>query len=207
MKIFNALLVYGLIVTAVLIFKYKNNDVPTNDVKLTVYSVKQTKNYPSLNLPKIQLTKNEINKFVSKKYDLPANLLASQHFKETSNRCNVKSKANAKGCFQFNDITIKHLKNKHGYTFNPYDYAESAEASAIYLNELKNRFKVYGFNQKVLWSVTLAAYNGGPSQAHKWAKKLHKQATFKDLVYVIDWQETRNYVYSIGHKIVIETQT
>jgi soluble lytic murein transglycosylase-like protein len=148
-----------------------------------------------------QTSKQSINSYLESRFGLPKGILFSIHQKETSGRCKIDSKANAKGCFQFMDITILDIKQRFNYSFDPYNYEQSAKAAALKLKYLYNRFaKNYKANTKVLWALTLAAYNAGYGTVTRkgWTDDL---STYSALLKNITFKETQNYVKTIIPKL------
>lgn len=119
-------------------------------------------------------------------YGLPTGLLAAIHQVETSGRCNVVSKANAKGCFQFTPTTQKELVRLFKYTFDPFNYEQSQKAAAMYLSHLAKRVDKLPIRKQDKWLWVIAAYNGGFTNVRRWVKQGH-----------IDYWETRTYTYKV----------
>lgn len=148
-------------------------------------------------------TKESINTDIEHRFGLPNGILHQVHMKETSGRCHVESKVGAQGCFQFMPITIKHIEQKFNVKIEPFDYKSSAQGSALYLVYLKEKlYKAYpNLNNEVLWGLTLAAYNAGPSNGLRWAKEAHGIKTVSELSEIISFHESRNYTLDIGEKV------
>lgn len=150
-------------------------------------------------------TKDQVNVYFENRGKLPRGLLSNIHFKETSGDCNAVSHVGAIGCFQFMLPTKGYVEEKFGYTFDAYSYIESAEAATDYLNYLYNRIdkRYHSFNSNVKWGLTLAAYNGGLSNAFWWAKSAQEAdvKTINELLSYITFKETRQYVKDISFNV------
>lgn len=148
-----------------------------------------------------QTSKQSINSSLEAQFGLPTGILAAVHQKETSGRCKIDSHAGAKGCFQVVPITILDIKQRFNYSFDPYNYEQSAKAAALKLKYLYNRFaKNYKADTKVLWALSLAAYNAGyrTVTSKGWTANL---STYNALLKNITFKETQNYVKTIIPKL------
>jgi hypothetical protein len=175
----------------------KPNLPPAQDI---IYETNNT-----LRIDEPSNSKQHINFTLETEYKLPKGLLSAVHYKETSGNCKAKSSAGAIGCFQFRLITIKDIKQRFSYSFDPYNYAESAKAAAMKLSYLANRIQSnYNTNYEITWSLTLAAYNSGYSTVANqgWAKTAAGWATsYRGVANIIDYPETSNYVRSISKEL------
>lgn len=148
-----------------------------------------------------ELSKEEINQNVEQELNLPSGILESVHFIETSNRCHVRSRVGANGCFQIMPQTQSHIEKLFGIEVDPFDYESSAVAAGLYLNHLKERKdRLYpNLSDEVRWGLALASYNAGPTNGMRWAREASKKniKTTKQLKSIISFNETRHYVDTI----------
>lgn len=145
--------------------------------------------YNSYELPEatnIPITHKHSPPSLEEQHGLPTGLLAAIHQVETSGRCNVTSKANAEGCFQFTPNTQKELVRLFNYTFDPFNYEQSEKAAALYLSHLAKRVDKLPIRKQDKWLWVAAAYNGGFTNVRRWVKQGH-----------IDYWETRAYTYKV----------
>lgn len=151
------------------------------------------------------MSKSQVNSSLETEFGLPTGILAAVHQKETSGRCNVTSSAGAIGCHQFMPITIKDIKQRFNYEFDPTNYQQSAKAAAMKLQYLANRFQSnFNTSYEITWSLALAAYNAGYGNVvnNGWAKTAANYATsYRGVASIVKFTETSNYVRVIGKQL------
>jgi len=139
-------------------------------------------------LPSPKEVVKKTNTTLEEQYNLPKGILEAVHKVETSGRCRVVSKANARGCFQFNRITQREIYRLFQYKFNPYNYEQSKKAAAMYLAYLAKRVDSLPIRKQDKWLWVLAAYNAGFSNVRRWVKEGK-----------IGFKETHFYIYRVMH--------
>ena len=134
-------------------------------------------------------TERDLN-YIGRKYDLPDGLLYAMFWKETHYKCNVKSSANAYGCFQFQYWSAKEVnligkigKRDYDYRTNPWI---AADAAARYLKIIQYKLNLANSKDPHSIALMLAGYNAGIGKIRRDGNKLNPPMYTETQYYIED---------------------